>query len=293
MEINKVMQKNSMWFLIKDHLFIILGSFIYAFAWAGFLIPNKLTIGGAPGIGSILYYAFGFPDINVTYAVINVVLLLLALKILGKKFCLRTIFGVFFCWLFLFLLPKFIDHAIVENQPFMSAIIGGILCGVGVGMVFISNGSTGGTDIVAAIVNKYRNITFGRMYLYTDAIIISSSYFVYHSVEKVIYGYIILCIMTYVCDMVINGIRASVQLLIFSDKWEELANHINEDLHRGVTVLDGMGWYSKKPRKVLVVLVKRTEANSLNRMIKMIDPQVFISQSSVLGVYGQGFDKIK
>lgn len=282
-----------MWFLIKDHLFIILGSFIYAFAWAGFLIPNKLTIGGAPGIGSILYYAFGFPDINVTYAVINVVLLLLALKILGKKFCLRTIFGVFFCWLFLFLLPKFIDHAIVENQPFMSAIIGGILCGVGVGMVFISNGSTGGTDIVAAIVNKYRNITFGRMYLYTDAIIISSSYFVYHSVEKVIYGYIILCIMTYVCDMVINGIRASVQLLIFSDKWEELANHINEDLHRGVTVLDGMGWYSKKPRKVLVVLVKRTEANSLNRMIKMIDPQAFISQSSVLGVYGQGFDKIK
>ena len=293
MEINKVMQKNSMWFLIKDHLFIILGSFIYAFAWAGFLIPNKLTIGGAPGIGSILYYAFGFPDINVTYAVINVVLLLLALKILGKKFCLRTIFGVFFCWLFLFLLPKFIDHAIVENQPFMSAIIGGILCGVGVGMVFISNGSTGGTDIVAAIVNKYRNITFGRMYLYTDAIIISSSYFVYHSVEKVIYGYIILCIMTYVCDMVINGIRASVQLLIFSDKWEELANHINEDLHRGVTVLDGMGWYSKKPRKVLVVLVKRTEANSLNRMIKMMDPQAFISQSSVLGVYGQGFDKIK
>ena len=293
MEINKVMQKNSMWFLIKDHLFIILGSFIYAFAWAGFLIPNKLTIGGAPGIGSILYYAFGFPDINVTYAVINVVLLLLALIILGKKFCLRTIFGVFFCWLFLFLLPKFIDHAIVENQPFMSAIIGGILCGVGVGMVFISNGSTGGTDIVAAIVNKYRNITFGRMYLYTDAIIISSSYFVYHSVEKVIYGYIILCIMTYVCDMVINGIRASVQLLIFSDKWEELANHINEDLHRGVTVLDGMGWYSKKPRKVLVVLVKRTEANSLNRMIKMIDPQAFISQSSVLGVYGQGFDKIK
>ena len=293
MEINKVMQKNSMWFLIKDHLFIILGSFIYAFAWAGFLIPNKLTIGGAPGIGSILYYAFGFPDINVTYAVINVVLLLLALKILGKKFCLRTIFGVFFCWLFLFLLPKFIDHAIVENQPFMSAIIGGILCGVGVGMVFISNGSTGGTDIVAAIVNKYRNITFGRMYLYTDAIIISSSFFVYHSVEKVIYGYIILCIMTYVCDMVINGIRASVQLLIFSDKWEELANHINEDLHRGVTVLDGMGWYSKKPRKVLVVLVKRTEANSLNRMIKMIDPQAFISQSSVLGVYGQGFDKIK
>lgn len=150
----------------------------------------------------------------------------------------------------------------------MSAIIGGILCGTGVGMVFISNGSTGGTDIVAAIVNKYKNITFGRMYLYTDAIIISSSYFVYHSIEKVIYGYIILCIMTYVCDMVINGIRASVQLLIFSDKWEEIATHINEDIHRGVTVLDGMGWYSKKPRKVLVVLVKRTEANNLNRLIK-------------------------
>ncbi len=291
MEIVKMQQ--NVWFRIKDYLLIIFGTFSYALGWAGFLIPNGLTTGGAAGVGSILYYAFGFPDINVTYAVINIVLLLIALKLLGVKFCLRTIFGVFFCWLFLFLLPKFIDHAVVEGQPFMSALIGGILCGVGVGIVFTSNGSTGGTDIIAAIVNKYRNVTFGRMILYVDVLIISSSYLVYHSIERVIYGYVIMCIMTYVCDMVINGVRASVQLLVFSDKWEEIATHINEDIHRGVTILDGMGWYSKQPRKVLVVLAKRTEATNIHRLIKIIDPEAFISQSSVLGVYGQGFDRIK
>lgn len=285
--------KNNIWIQIKDYFFIIFGSFCYALAWQGFLIPNELTTGAVTGLASIIYYAFGTPPIDVTYAVVNVILLIFALKILGVKFCIRTIFGVFFCWLFLHVLPLWIPDGLTKGDTFMASVIGGILCGVGLGVVFTANGSTGGTDIIAAMVNKYRNVSFGKMLLYIDIIIISSSYLVFHDVERVIYGYIIMFITTTVCDMIINGIRASSQLLIFSDKWEEIAEQISNELQRGVTVLDGMGWYTKKSKKVLVVVAKRTQISQIQRLIKNIDPNAFISQSSVSAVYGQGFDKIK
>ena len=285
--------KNNIWFQLKDFIFIILGSFSYALAWQGFLIPNQLTTGAVTGLASIIYYAFGTPPVDVTYAVANVILLIFALKILGLKFCIRTIFGVFFCWLFLHILPLWIPNGLVQGDTFMASVIGGILCGVGLGVVFTSNGSTGGTDIIAAMVNKYRNVSFGKMLLYIDIIIISSSYLVFHDVQRVIYGYIIMFITTTVCDMIINGIRASVQLLIFSDKWEDIAESISNELQRGVTVLDGMGWYTKKPKKVLVVVAKRTQITQIERLIKNIDNNAFISQSAVSAVYGQGFDKIK
>lgn len=285
--------KNNIWFQLKDFIFIILGSFSYALAWQGFLIPNQLTTGAVTGLASIIYYAFGTPPVDVTYAVANVILLIFALKILGLKFCIRTIFGVFFCWLFLHILPLWIPNGLVQGDTFMASVIGGILCGIGLGVVFTSNGSTGGTDIIAAMVNKYRNVSFGKMLLYIDIIIISSSYLVFHDVQRVIYGYIIMFITTTVCDMIINGIRASVQLLIFSDKWEDIAENISNELQRGVTVLDGMGWYTKKPKKVLVVVAKRTQITQIERLIKNIDNNAFISQSAVSAVYGQGFDKIK
>ena len=285
--------KNNIWIQIKDYLFIIFGSFCYALSWQGFLIPNELTTGAVTGLASIIYYAFGTPPIDVTYAVVNVILLIFALKILGVKFCIRTIFGVFFCWLFLHILPLWIPEGLTKGDTFMAAVIGGILCGVGLGVVFTANGSTGGTDIIAAMVNKYRNVSFGKMLLYIDIIIITSSYLVFHDVERVIYGYIIMFITTTVCDMIINGIKASSQLLIFSDKWEEIAEQISQKLQRGVTVLDGMGWYTKESKKVLVVVAKRTQITQIQRLIKEIDPNAFISQSSVSAVYGQGFDKIK
>ena len=285
--------KNNIWFQLKDFIFIILGSFSYALAWQGFFIPNQLTTGAVTGLASIIYYAFGTPPVDVTYAVANVILLIFALKILGLKFCIRTIFGVFFCWLFLHILPLWIPNGLVQGDTFMASVIGGILCGIGLGVVFTSNGSTGGTDIIAAMVNKYRNVSFGKMLLYIDIIIISSSYLVFHDVQRVIYGYIIMFITTTVCDMIINGIRASVQLLIFSDKWEDIAESISNELQRGVTVLDGMGWYTKKNKKVLVVVAKRTQITQIERLIKNIDNNAFISQSAVSAVYGQGFDKIK
>ena len=158
---------------------------------------------------------------------------------------------------------------------------------------FVHKGSTGGTDIIAAIVNKYKNISFAKMMMYIDFLIIACSYVLFHSVEKMIFGYVVMGVMSYTMDMLINGKRQSVQILVLSDKYEEIATHVNNDIRRGVTVIDGMGWYSKQPKKVLMILAKRNESVKIFRLIKSIDPKAFISQSNVVGVYGEGFDKIK
>ena len=276
---------NSVLYAVKDYMVIIFGLLLYALGWVGFLLPNEITTGGVTGIAALIYYGTKIP-VSVSYFTINVVLLLAAIKILGLKFFVRTIFSVFMCSFFLGILPEFIPHSLVEEQPFMSAIIGGILCGLGVGLVFVSNGSTGGTDIIAAIVNKYKNISFAKMMMYIDFLIIASSYVLFHSIEKMIFGYVVMGVMSYTMDMVINGKRQSVQILILSDKYEEIATHVNQDIHRGVTVLDGMGWYSKQPKKVLMILAKRNESVKIFRLIKSIDPKAFISQSNVVGVYG-------
>ena len=269
---------NSVWYSIKDYLIIIFGLLLYALGWVGFLIPNEITTGGVTGISALIYYGTGIP-ISVSYFVINVLLLLAAIKVLGLQFCIRTIFSVIVCSSFLSILPLFIKDALVDEQPF--------------GLVFVSNGSTGGTDIIAAIVNKYKNISFAKMMMYIDFLIIACSYVLFHSVEKMIFGYVVMGVMSYTMDMLINGKRQSVQILVLSDKYEEIATHVNNDIRRGVTVIDGMGWYSKQPKKVLMILAKRNESVKIFRLIKSIDPKAFISQSNVVGVYGEGFDKIK
>ena len=165
--------------------------------------------------------------------------------------------------------------------------------GFGTGVVFIANGSSGGTDIIAKIVNKYRNITMGRMLLYCDVIIICSSYLVFHNLEKIVYGLVVMAIFSFTVDLVVNGFRQSVQFFIFSHKYEEIANRINSDVRRGVTILDGMGWYSKEPIKVVTVLARKNESVKIFRLVKEIDPQAFVSQTSAIGVYGEGFDVMK
>jgi uncharacterized membrane-anchored protein YitT (DUF2179 family) len=232
--------------------------------------------------------------VSVSYFVINIVLLLAALKILGFKFLIKTIFGVFslsaslsfFEWLLK-------GEPLLHDQPFMSIIIGAFLCGSGLGLVFSANGSTGGTDIVGAIVNKYKNISIGRALLFCDFIIIGSSFFLFHDVEKIVFGFVEMFVSNYIIDVVLNGNRQSVQFLIFSQKYDEIAEHIINDLGRGCTILDGVGGYSRKPVKVVVLLAKKSESVSIFRLVKQIDHQAFISQSIVRGVYGEGFDQIK
>ena len=175
----------------------------------------------------------------------------------------------------------------------MSCTLGAICMGLGTGIVFIANGSSGGTDIIAKVVNKYRNVTMGRMLLYCDVIIISSSYFVFHNLEKIVYGLVVMVIFSFTVDLVVNGFRQSVQFFIFSHKHEEIANRINSEVHRGVTILDGMGWYSKEPIKVVTVLARKNESIKIFRLVKEIDPHAFVSQTSAIGVYGEGFDVMK
>lgn len=263
------------------------------------MLPYQITMGGVTGISAIVFYATGI-DMQVTYLIINAVLLLFAFRILGWRFCLKTVYAVGMLTVLLDITQKwFIDdngqfmQLLGPGQDFMACVLGAVAAGIGVGLAFTHNGSTGGMDIVNAIINKYRNISFGRATMITDILIISSCYFVFHDWRRVMFGFVALVIMSVSLDYYINSTRRSVQFLIFSNKYEEIADYINSKLHRGVTVLDGMGWYSKQPRKVLVVLARRQDAVNLFRIIHDIDPNAFVSQSNVTGVYGEGFEKMK
>ncbi len=282
------------WTTAHEYLMIALGLLMYSSAWKGFLLPHKITGGGATGLGAIVQYGTGFP-IAATYGLINAVLLVFSLWKLGLEFSLRTIYGVGCLTLFLAVLPEApIGTFVSENEPFMACVLGGILAGAGMGIMFLNNGSSGGTDIIAKIVNKYRNITLGRALLYCDMLIICSSYLLPNgSIESVVYGLTTMAITTFTLDMVVNGVRQSVQFFIFSAKYEEIANAINIEVRRGVTILDGMGWYSKKPVKVITVLARKNESAKIFKIVKSIDPNAFVSQSSAIGVYGQGFDVMK
>lgn len=277
----------------KDYVMIAVGMILYGIGWTVFLLPNDITTGGVPGIASIVYWATGFP-VQYTYFGINFFLLLLALKLLGLKFCIKTIFGVFTLTFFLSVIQQLASGvSLLRDQPFMACVIGASFCGGGIGVAFCANGSTGGTDIIAAIINKYRDITLGRVILICDMIIITSSYFVLKDWEKVVYGFATLYICSFVLDQVVNSARQSVQFFIISNKYEEIGRHINEYPHRGVTIINATGFYTGREVKMMFVLAKKRESTIIFRLIKDIDPNAFVSQSAVIGVYGEGFDHIK
>ncbi|MDR0863563.1 MAG: YitT family protein [Candidatus Symbiothrix sp.] len=277
---------------VQDYFFILVGLCLYAFGWTGFLLPAGVTSGGVTGIAALFYFATGIP-IAIPYFCINAVLLLFAIKIFGFKFSLKTIINVVILTFLLSFLQSIIKDPLVRDQPFMDCIIGGIVCGVGIGLVFNFKGSMGGTDIVALVINKHRNISIGKALLICDVIIISSSFLIFHSVEKIVYGLVAMSVSSYAVDMVLNGARQSVQFFIFSDKYDEVADAIIRQAHRGCTILDGTGWYSQKPVKIVIVMAKKNESVTIFRIVNSIDSHAFISQSSVIGVYGKGFDPIK
>jgi uncharacterized membrane-anchored protein YitT (DUF2179 family) len=284
---------------VKDYLSITFGLFCYALGWAAFLLPYQITTGGVTGISALIYYVTGV-EIQVSYFIINAVLMGFALKILGPKFSIKTIFAIFMLTFMLWFLQWFMKDAdgnlpmlLGPGQDFMACVVGAGLLGFGIGVVFCNNGSTGGTDIIAWIINKYKDVTLGRMIMYCDVVIISSCYFVFHDWKRVLFGFTVLFIMSIVIDYVVNSARQSVQFLIFSKKHDEIAEGIAKQINRGVTLLDGKGWYSKQDIKVVVVLAKKTQSLDIFRLVKDIDPNAFISQSNVVGVYGEGFDRLK
>jgi uncharacterized membrane-anchored protein YitT (DUF2179 family) len=281
----------------RTYSIIVFGLFLYALSWTAFLLPHKITGGGVSGIGALIYYATGFP-VGYTYLLINIGLILIAIKMLGASFGVKTIFGVVTGAFLLSVLQPLIQIPIVEDK-FLSAIIGGILAGVGLGIIFTQGGSTGGTDIIAMIINKYRNISPGRVILLCDVFIIGSSFLVLTElvpvkrIETIVYGYVAMAITAYAIDMVLSGSRQSVQIFIFSKSYKEIADKITTEMNRGVTVIDGVGWYSQENQKVVITLVRKHEANDVYRMIKEIDADAFISVANVMGVYGRGFERIR
>ncbi|WP_293709899.1 YitT family protein [uncultured Parabacteroides sp.] len=288
-----VSSRQLMWREMHDYLMIALGMLSYAIGWTVFLLPNDITTGGVPGIASIVYWATGL-NVQYTYFAINGGLLIASLIVLGWKFSVKTIFAVMVMTTILPIIQGATSGLhLLGDQPFMACVIGASFCGAGIGIAFSANGSSGGTDIIAAIINKYRDITLGRVILMTDMIIISSSYFVLHDWEKVVYGFATLYISSFVLDQVVNSARQSVQFFIISKQYEEIGRRINKDLHRGVTVIDGTGLYTGLGIKMMFVLAKKRESTTIFRLIKDIDPNAFVSQSSVIGVYGEGFDHIK
>ena len=277
---------------LRDYVMIFIAMMSYCIGWTIFLLPNDITTGGVPGISSIIFWGVGIP-VQWTYFVINAVLLVVALRILGWKFCVKTVYAVTVLTVATTLVTANYHGTLLHDQPFMASIIGAVFCGSGVGLGLASNGSTGGTDIIAAIVNKYRDVSLGRVILICDVIIITSSYLVLKDWEKVIYGYVVLYVTAFCIDQVVNSRRSSVQFFIISNKYREIGERINREPHRGCTVIDAQGFYSGHDVKMLFVLAKRRQSEQIFRIINDIDPHAFVSQSAVIGVYGEGFDRFK
>ena len=289
---------------IKNYSMITLGLLIYAFAWNFFMSPFKLVAGGITGVGAIVQYTSGIP-MQYTYFAINVILLIIAIWQLGLKFCIKTIYAIIAMTLFLELsqyvfeiYPNAIE-VLGPDKKLEASIVGSIFTGMGIAFCFLNNGSTGGVDIIAAIVNKYKDVSFGRAMLYVDVCIITSSFFIIPSeniqmsLQNVFYGYVCLVIINVTLDYMVNSNRQTVQLFIFSNKYDEIAYYITRHLKRGVTLLDSIGYYSGKEGKVVTTIARASQANQLLSAVKQIDPNALISQSKVMAVYGNGFDRIK
>ena len=278
--------------LAQDYVMITLGLFCYAFGFTAFILPEEIVIGSVTGLSSLIHFWTG-ANVAVTYYVINIILLAIAFRSVGKHFVLLTILGATIATIFMGVLQPMFPTPIIEQQTFMNVILGAVLCGLGLGVVFTHGGSTGGTDIIAAMVAKYSTVSFGRTMMYCDVLIICSSWLLFHSIDKIVYGLIFMVIYSVTADRVINNTRQSVQFLIISKKWQEIADNIIAVAHRGCTIIDGKGWYTKDDVKIVLVMCRKHESVNIFRIIKETDRQAIITQSNVNGVYGFGFDELK
>lgn len=278
----------------KEYILIALFSIPYGIVVNQILVPHNIVAGGLTGLCEIIYFATNtIVPIWLSTLVLNAILLGIAIKLIGWKFCIRTLYGVLCLTIWFKVVP--IPETPPISDPFMATVLGGLFNGCGLGIIFLNNGNTGGTDIIAMIVNKYKHMPLGRVLLTCDLIIISSAYFLpnVHSIERVLFGLCYTFMATTAVDWIMNRVRQSVQFFIFSQHYKEIADAIMTQVPRGVTILDGMGGYSKQPIKVITVLAKKNEANKIFRLVRMIDPDAFISESQTEGVFGRGFDAIK
>lgn len=298
MNFNKILS------VVWDYFLITVGTLIYCLAWTSFLQPNELASGGLTGLCTIVQYATnGVVPIGLTFPIINAFLLIMAFLILGKSFGFKTIYVIGLSSLLFAVLPRFngvefpLNLEVLMDNKLMVCIVGAFLESVGIGMVLLRGGSTGGTDIVAMIINKYWPLSPGKVYLYSDIFIVASLLFLPVSqgggVENMIYAYVVMIGFSFGVDYVLLGGKSSVQLLVFSPQYQQIADHIIYDVQRGVTALQSIGWYSQKESKVLLIILRKQQMNEVIKEIKRIDKNAFISVSTANSVYGEGFEEIK
>jgi uncharacterized membrane-anchored protein YitT (DUF2179 family) len=280
--------------LVRDYAVITVAMLMGVLGLNLFLLPNQITMGGIMGVASIVYWGTGIPAQD-TYFVLNAVLLIAALRVLGWRFCAKTIYAVIVFTVGSMVLQSVMppDLHLLADQKFMACMVGAVFMGTSVGLGLSAGGSTGGSDVVAAMVHKYRDVSLGHIILFCDLAIITSSYVVLRDWEKVLYGYVLLFIISFCVDHVVNSLRRSVQFFIISDKYQEIGEAINKIADRGCSTLNGNGFYTKKGIKVIFCIAKKSESSFIFDLIDEIDPNAFVAQSAVIGVYGQGFDRVK
>ncbi|WP_068471746.1 YitT family protein [Saccharicrinis aurantiacus] len=276
---------------IKSYAILSIAALICSVGWAGFIIPSGIVAGGVTGLSSTFYFLWGW-DVGITSLIINIVLILLAIRILGLSYGIKTIYCIILFSMLLTVLTGYFTEPVVRDI-FMATLIGATIGGIGTAMLIINGGGTGGTEIIGMIITKYKNVSLGKLLLSFDVAIISSSYFIFHDIEKIMYGLITMAIFSYVLDLVLTGNKQSVQIFIISEKYEELAETILTLGNKGVTIIDSIGGYTKENRKILMVISKKRTSSVLFKIIKDIDQDAFVTMGNVSNVFGQGFDKIK
>ncbi len=290
--------KKIRWNTFADYFKLIIGVILFAGGYSCFMLPYKIVSGGMGGISALIFFKTGFPA-QYCYFIINMILLLCAWRILGFKYVFRTITatvlitGAMSIFQSLILQDDGTMLRLVGEDRFMAIVIGGCIEGLGLATVFQAGGSTGGTDIIASCVNKYKDIQLGSMLLYLDLFIVGCSYFIQGSLEDVVVGYSTMFVAMYMLDHIMNSANQSVQFTIISNEYEEIANTVNFKINRGVTMLNGEGWYSKEKRPVLIIMAKKREKKAILQAVQSVDPSAFVTVSNVEGVFGEGFDKIK
>jgi uncharacterized membrane-anchored protein YitT (DUF2179 family) len=292
------MKQNKILAVLWDYFLMTVGSIIFCMAWTSFVIPNGLASGGLTGLCTIIQYATGGAvPIGWTYPLVNIGLLLLGFITLGKGFGIKTIYVIALTSVLFEVLPMFPNLHVMMEEKLLVALVGAAMESVGLGLVLLRGGSSGGTDIIAMMINKYWPVSPGKVYLYSDVFIVASLLFVPESlgggVENMIYAFVVMIGFSFGVDYVLLGDKSSVQLLVFSPKYEQIADHIIYDVQRGVTALQSVGWYSQKESKVLLIILRKQQMNEVINEIKRIDKDAFISVSTANSVYGEGFEELK
>ena len=286
---------------IRRYVIITFALLMMAFGWTGFLIPQHVLGGGVSGIATLIYYATGLST-GISVFVINGILVLISLKVLGPSFGIKTVYSIVMASVFFSVLQHFITDPILAGEmaplvddKFLSSLIGGALAGTAIGIAFTQGGSTGGTDIVAMMICKYRNISQGRVILLCDIVIIGCSYFVLESdkIQAIIYGLVVMGVCSYCIDLVLTGNKQTIQAFIFTSQPEKVAERIATEMQRGVTLIKGTGWYTKREGDILMVVTHKRESQQMLRIVKEEDPQAFMTMNMVMGAYGKGFEVIK